>query len=280
MGAILSYPKFKAIKSNGDPLVGGKLFAYHPGTSTPKSTYHNPECTAPQAQPIILDANGEALLYGLGSYKLILRDTNDTVLWTIDGIDTVNPADIVTLNNRVDAMQGDISGIITDVAAISAALPNVLDGITSNVLPAFLAVNTTTRNNVTGDGTAYTVPFDTEVFDQANNFAANTFTALQTGRYRFDVAIEAFMSTATQGVLTLVTSNRSYTSRIHLTSYYAINYTLQLSVIADMDAGDIAYVSLTLSGGSAKTANVNGSAGSVITYFSGSLVPTNYLTKN
>jgi hypothetical protein len=177
MGAILNYPKFKAFDEEGKPLAGGKLYAYEAGTSTPKSTYHNPECTAPQPQPIILDANGEALLYGLGSYKLILRDPNDIVLWTVDGITTVDPADIVTLDARINAMQGDISSIISDVAAINAALPTVLDGIISNVLPAFLAVNATTRNNVTGDGTVYTVPFDTEVFDQGNNFAGNTFTA-------------------------------------------------------------------------------------------------------
>lgn len=279
MGAILYYPKFKAFDSNGEPLVGGKLYAFEAGTSTPKSTYHDSECTAPQAQPIILDANGEALLYGLGSYKLILRDADDSLIWTVDGITTVNPADIVTLDARIDAMQGDISGIITNVAALSAALASGLDGIVSHVLPAFLAYNSITRSDVTGDNTVYTVPFNIEVFDQDNNFADNLFTAPITGKYRFDVQVRAEGlngGVSPIGVLSLVTSNHTYVTHDHLTPDVNV-FTYQLSVLADMEAGDTAYVTLKVYRGT-KVVDVHGET-DLHTFFSGSLVPANYLTK-
>jgi len=37
-GATLSFPRFQAIDGNGNPIRGGKLYAYEPGTSTKKDT--------------------------------------------------------------------------------------------------------------------------------------------------------------------------------------------------------------------------------------------------
>jgi hypothetical protein len=172
-------------------------------------------------------------------------------------------------------MWSTINDILADIATVAAEL----DTIGTNVLPAFLAYNSVTHYDVTGDNTVYTVPFDTEVFDQAENFAANTFTAPITGKYRFDLQVRAEGlngGTSPIGWLSLVTSNRTYILQHHLTPDVNV-FTYQLSVLADMDAGDTAYVTLKVYRGT-KVVDVHGESDLLYTYFSGSLVP-NYLTK-
>lgn len=73
--------------ANGLPLVGGKLYTYVAGTTTPIATY-----TAlgggTNANPIILNANGECDVWiteGL-SYKFVLKDSSDVTQWTVDNI--------------------------------------------------------------------------------------------------------------------------------------------------------------------------------------------------
>ena len=56
--------------------------------------------------------------------------------------------------------------------------------------PCFMATPSGTLSNVTGDNTAYTVVFATEVFDQNGDFdGTSTFTAPVTGLYYFDCCI-------------------------------------------------------------------------------------------
>ena len=55
--------------------------------------------------------------------------------------------------------------------------------------PSFSASLSADVANATGDGTAYTIAFNTEQYDQGSNFAANTFTAPIAGKYRFNWTI-------------------------------------------------------------------------------------------
>lgn len=88
MTLLASNPKFQAFDSNGNPLVGGKLYTYAVGTTTPKSTYTNAALSSANTNPVILDARGEAVIYlGAGSYKFILKDADDSTIWSVDAID-------------------------------------------------------------------------------------------------------------------------------------------------------------------------------------------------
>lgn len=87
MGILLPMLKARFFDSNGDPLVGGKLFSYVAGTTTPLATYSDNEIT-PNTNPVILDANGEAdvWLASANTYKFVLKDSDDVTLWTVDNI--------------------------------------------------------------------------------------------------------------------------------------------------------------------------------------------------
>jgi len=63
------------------------------------------------------------------------------------------------------------------------------DRMTNSSQPCFLAFNSATDNDQTGAGAIPTIDFDTEVFDQGNDFTADTFTAPITGRYLFAATV-------------------------------------------------------------------------------------------
>lgn len=72
--------------SAGIPLVGGKVFTYDAGTSNPRNTWSDAAQTSLNANPIILDARGEATIYWSGAYKVILQDALGNVIWTVDPV--------------------------------------------------------------------------------------------------------------------------------------------------------------------------------------------------
>ena len=81
---LSGYPKFMALDSNGAPLVGGKLYTYIPGSTTAKATYVDSAGAAVNTNPVILNSRGEAVIYFDGSYKLVLKDSADVTIWTLD----------------------------------------------------------------------------------------------------------------------------------------------------------------------------------------------------
>lgn len=135
--------------------------------------------------------------------------------------------------------------------------------------PGFLAYNSA---DDTLQANTATIDFDTEVYDDAGNFAADTFTAPVAGRYLFNVATST--NTGSAGTadrsLILVTTARAY--QFGLVTAVTNTATLNLtgSVIADMAAGNTAFVQLGLSSG---TATVVGHASFLYTFFSGRLLP-------
>lgn len=140
--------------------------------------------------------------------------------------------------------------------------------------PAFLAYNSANDTNQTGNGAAATVDFDTEVYDQNSDFAADTFTAPVTGRYLLHTHVYvANVSSMETWAIDIVTSNRTY--RFETSNNIDQNRSISLTTYADMDAADTSTVVLTISGGAGNTATITGSAstsGLIMTSFSGKLV--------
>lgn len=80
----LPNPKSQWFNSSGAPLSGGKIYTYVAGTSTAKNTYSDHLGATPNANPVILDSRGEATIYWDGSYKVVVKDSADVTIYTLD----------------------------------------------------------------------------------------------------------------------------------------------------------------------------------------------------
>ena len=109
--AIINYPKFQVVDSNGDPLTGGKLYFYEQGTSTLKTVYSDPGMTTAHASPVVLDSLGENVIYGSGYYKIILKDSDDTEIWTVDEYLAGDEVDWVSISDYDDSLNTAVSEI-------------------------------------------------------------------------------------------------------------------------------------------------------------------------
>lgn len=86
MASLSPTPKLQFFGTDGLPLVGGKLYTYSAGTTTPLATYVDHTGTTTNTNPIILDSNGEADVWlpETTSYKYILKTPADVTLYTVD----------------------------------------------------------------------------------------------------------------------------------------------------------------------------------------------------
>tara|TARA_A100001037_G_scaffold206095_1_gene184310 strand:+ start:2208 stop:3245 length:1038 start_codon:yes stop_codon:yes gene_type:complete len=132
--------------------------------------------------------------------------------------------------------------------------------------------NGTHQENFANDGSAVTVTWSTERFDNNSDFSSNTFTAPVTGKYLLTLVmrINTIDTVPTYYIPTIVTSNQSYRDIIDPNYASDLNYkAFKVVVIADMDASDTAYVTMQQSGGT-QASDINGD--NPYTYFTGALL--------
>ena len=86
MASLSPPPKLQFFGTDGLPLVGGKLYTYAAGTTTPLATYVDHTGVAANTNPVILDSNGEADVWlpETTAYKYVLKTAEDTTLFTVD----------------------------------------------------------------------------------------------------------------------------------------------------------------------------------------------------
>jgi len=88
MAGLTPSPKQQIFGTDGLPLVGGKIYTYAGGTSTPIATYTDYTAATANTNPIILDSLGQANIWLLNTttYKFIVKDADDVLLYTVDNI--------------------------------------------------------------------------------------------------------------------------------------------------------------------------------------------------
>lgn len=90
MSSLAPVLKQRFFDSEGNPLVGGKLYSYLAGTSVPLATYTDYSGGTPNTNPVILDADGYADVYlGNATYKFVLTDADDVVQFTAPNVSPV-----------------------------------------------------------------------------------------------------------------------------------------------------------------------------------------------
>ena len=160
-------------------------------------------------------------------------------------------------DTKVDCEEsGDEDTIRMDTASVERWVLDASGRRTMPTQPAFLAYEAAGQSIT--EGATQTISFDTEIFDQGNNFASDIFTAPVAGRYFFNVILyfTDIDTAASDYNIRIATSNRSYYGAIEPGSMYQsdVGYmALNISALADMDASDTAKVIVTQSGGASQT---------------------------
>ena len=110
MAIITDGVKTKFTDDLGLPLIGGQVFSYVEGTSTPKDTYQDRAFTIPNTNPIILDDVGSCQMYLKGGYRLRVLDVNG-----------------VLIEEKDNAFQSDgqVLDVVANTTAIAALKTNI-----------------------------------------------------------------------------------------------------------------------------------------------------------
>lgn len=106
---------------DGKPLVGGTVEFYAPGTSTLRDTYSDAAGTLANTHPVVLDARGEAAIWGRdGTYRQVVKDSLGNLIW--DAV-TGTPSGTTAAATGLFPPTGiDLTGTTDSTAAIMAAV--------------------------------------------------------------------------------------------------------------------------------------------------------------
>jgi hypothetical protein len=146
MASLTPTPKQQIYGSDGAPLVGGKIYTYSAGTTTPLATYTNSGGGTANTNPIILNSLGQADIWlaSSSSYKFSVYTSADVLLYTVDNITA--PLDYSSLVTAL-ASPPPIGSTAANTGAFTT-----LTGTTGNIT----TINSTTGNITTINATAVT----------------------------------------------------------------------------------------------------------------------------
>lgn len=130
--SLLPNGKQQFFNGNGKPLALGSVYFYVPNTSTLKHTWQDPGATILNTNPVILDASGEAVIYGNGNYRQVVYDALGNLIW--DQLTSASGGSGGISETNV----GFFSQIITPLVA---PLPPVPDNLTISLSGGSAIVN-------------------------------------------------------------------------------------------------------------------------------------------
>ncbi len=170
--AFMPRAKMHFHDDDGKPLSGGKVYMYEPGTTDDKDSYSDLAGT-PNTNPVILDARGEAVIIGDGTYKVNVEDSLGNQItgypvdnWQASGVsggdaitEWVSPGDTVTYISatqfsvpddkrttyqvgrrlKITVTAGTVYGVVT-VSSFAASITTVTVSLDSGALDAGLSV--------------------------------------------------------------------------------------------------------------------------------------------
>jgi len=130
-GQISPQPIQHFTDNNGNLCVGCKLFTYAAGTTTKQTTYTDSSLGTPNANPVVMNARGEAPVWltpGV-SYKFVLAPSTDSdpptsPFWTVDNIGSTgltSITDVTTAGAKCDGTTNDYTAISNLISTVVGA---------------------------------------------------------------------------------------------------------------------------------------------------------------
>ena len=179
MASLTPTPKQQIYGSDGNPLVGGKIYTYAAGTTTPLATYTDAGAGTANTNPIILNSLGQANIWlGSSSYKFSVYTSADVLLYTVDNINA--PLDAAGLATALSSPTpiGNTTpntGAFTTLAATTGNITTV-NATTVNAA-TITATGTVTAETLTFEGGgSITKPFEEAVQPITATVASNQLT--------------------------------------------------------------------------------------------------------
>lgn len=90
MASVMPNPKQQYFDASGNPLNGGKVYTFAAGTITPKATYSNAAGSVANANPVVLNSRGEAVIFWSGTYYIEVKDSNDNLIYSLDNFSSTD----------------------------------------------------------------------------------------------------------------------------------------------------------------------------------------------
>ena len=175
---------------------------------------------------------------------------------TSSGTSTVDGFQLTTSSSGAELINREATPLLFSTSNTERMRIDATGAVTMPAQPAFSATKSAKQSNV-AVSSAVTVVFDTEVFDQNADFSSNTFTAPVTGKYQLNLSLytNEIDSAADYYMAVIKTSNREYQNVIDpgVLASDPVYWNQGVSVLADMDANDTAYVFIQQGNGNQQT---------------------------
>ena len=170
MANILPEAKTQFVDGNGKPYAGGFVYFYIPSTTTFKNTWQDAAQTILNTNPVVLDGDGRALIFGSGAYRQQLYDVNNNLIW--DQL-TYSPIGSTDLSDT--GVPGGAGLIGFDGNTLAQQLTNRVDRVCKTIAELRTLVKTTYTHAVVegyyaqGDGGGGSYYYDSTDTTSADN---------------------------------------------------------------------------------------------------------------
>ena len=157
------------------------------------------------------------------------------------------------------AAPGSSGNVLTSNGTVWASTAAAAGNVTDH--PFVSVYRSAATDNVTGNGTVYTVTWDSELADTGSDFASNAFTAPSTGFYRVSTLINVYsMTTAATSLNILIQATGQIYSIIAMSGIPTdlSQYRVAQSKIIKMTASDTFTVTLQVAGESGDVVDLDG----------------------
>lgn len=177
-------------------------------------------------------------------------------------------------NTLISTSLGTVRQLPVDVVHEHSNSISTAGNAPANNLSKFSAITDTTKTNVTGDGTSYTIIYDAELYDVGSDYntTTGTFTARRDGYYQFDasVRLENLTGGSNDAEFGITTTDGTYLLyKGALDKDSGNSFSMSGSATVYMEATDTAYVFVKTSGGTKTDDITDASSVSRVCHFSG-----------